>query len=97
MIDQYPYHVCMQYHGRYVKVQLTDGREYEGIIVRVDNDKVLIAIPEGREMPIGAERQRAFFGAPFFGYPGFFPGFGFRPFFFPYFGIRRIFPFPFFI
>ncbi|WP_248924501.1 phosphatidylinositol kinase [Paenibacillus hamazuiensis] len=90
MIQQYPYHVCMQYLHRYVKVQTTDGKVFEGIIAHVDHDKVILAIPEGKEAPA----HRAFIG-PFGPGFGFFPGF--RPFAFPFGALGGIFPFTFFI
>jgi hypothetical protein len=92
MIQQYPYHVCMQYVNRYVKLQTTDGQVYEGVIAHVENDRVILAIPEDKAMP-----DHRFFGVPPFGFGGFFPGFRFRPFGFPFGGIGGIFPFSFFI
>ncbi|KRF42229.1 hypothetical protein [Paenibacillus sp. Soil787] len=91
MIHQYPYHVCMQYLHRYVKIQTTDGRIYEGVIAHVDSDNVILAIPEGREVP----ENRAFINP--FAFGGFFPGFAFRPFAFPFASLAGVFPFTFFI
>ena len=68
MIHQYPYHVCMQYLHRYVKIQTTDGRIYEGVIAHVDSDNVILAIPEGREVP----ENRAFINP--FAFEGSSPG-----------------------
>lgn len=92
MIDQIPYHICMQYMHRFVKIQTEDGNVYEGIVAKVDNDNIILAIPDGHEEP----QERAF--GPY-GFGGGFPRprFRYRPFIFPLRRLVGIYPFLFFI
>ncbi|MFC0212073.1 hypothetical protein ACFFK0_06330 [Paenibacillus chartarius] len=70
--------LCMQHMHRYVGIQTADGAYHDGIIEKVDETHVYLAVPIGCESD-----SRAFFPGPFGGYPAFgygFPyGYGFWP------------------
>ncbi|MEB3103591.1 phosphatidylinositol kinase [Ferviditalea candida] len=89
MMHQYPYHVCMQYLHRYVRVQMNDGKVYEGFIANVDQEKVTLAIPA----PEKEGEHRQFFGT----FGGFFPYGRFFPLGLPLAGLGGIYPLGFFI
>ncbi len=90
---------CKSYKNYYVVMEMNDGKQYEGIIVNMDNDNVYLLMPIGEgpdDNSHHSHHNRQY---------GYGPGFGggyvprrfrrFHPFFFPFFGIRRFF-FPFF-
>jgi hypothetical protein len=114
-MDDYDHHMkmhdfCKKYKHYYVMLEMDDGKMYDGIIEKADNDQVSLLMPIGDQREEEEERQYDFggYGYPYggFGYPygGYGPGYGFhvpfrfrrfRRFRFPFFRIRR-FLFPFF-
>lgn len=98
---------CKKYKHYYVMMEMDDGKMYDGIIEKADNDHAYVLMPIGdqREENIEEDRQYGYGG---YGYPygGYGPGYGyghhipfrfrrFRRFRFPFFRIRRFsFPFP---
>ncbi len=89
MIHQYPYHVCMQYMHRFVRIETEDGQMYEGFIANVDQQNVTLAIPS----PGNQHEQRQFWGA----FGGAFPYGGFFPYVLPLAALAAIYPLAFFI
>ncbi|WP_143833735.1 hypothetical protein [Oceanobacillus senegalensis] len=94
------YDFCRNYKDHYVMMETDDGKVYDGIIMNVEADNVVILMPVGDQRPEEFDENRQFgyggYGYPYGGY-GRFP-FRFRRFHrftFPFFGIRRFF-FPFF-
>ncbi|MBO8155589.1 MAG: hypothetical protein H0Z32_03920 [Bacillaceae bacterium] len=100
---------CKNYMLQYVVIEMNDGSSYDGIVEDMDDDHVIILIPEGdqdwghhRETEQNEEERQFGYG----GFPGYGGGYGygygvpwrfrrFRRYRFPFFGVRRFF-FPFF-
>ncbi|WP_339210329.1 hypothetical protein NSQ41_16010 [Aeribacillus sp. FSL K6-8210] len=112
--DHYDHHVskhdfCKRHKHYYVLLEMDDGKMYDGIIDKADNDHAYLLVPIGDQREEDNEEERQFgfggFGGPFGGFGGPFGGFGgfghspfrfrrFRRFRFPFSRIRR-FSFPF--
>ncbi|WP_156288449.1 hypothetical protein [Oceanobacillus salinisoli] len=94
---------CMRHRDHYVMFETDDGQVYDGIVLNVEADNVVILMPVGdqREEELDENEEARYgygagFGAPYGGYGRFPRRFRrFRRFPFPFFRIRRFF-FPFF-
>ena len=100
---------CKRHKHYYVLLEMDNGKMYDGIIDKADNDHAYLLVPIGDQREEDNEEERQFgfggFGSPFGGFGGPFGGFGgfghfpfrfrrFRRFRFPFSRIRR-FSFPF--
>lgn len=105
--DHYDHHVskhdfCKRHKHYYVLLEMDDGKMYDGIIDKADNDHAYLLVPIGDQREEDNEEERQFgfggFGSPFGGFGGFghfpFRFRRFRRFRFPFSRIRR-FSFPF--
>lgn len=105
--DHYDHHVskhdfCKRHKHYYVLLEMDDGKMYDGIIDKADNDHAYLLVPIGDQREEDNEEERQFgfggFGGPFGGFGGFghfpFRFRRFRRFRFPFSRIRR-FSFPF--
>jgi hypothetical protein len=80
------YDKCKSHMNKYVLAETTDGQKFDGIIVDVDAEQVILAVPiTGEEMMYGYDGMMM--DSRVYGYPyGFNPGFGFYP---PFYGFPR--------
>lgn len=63
--------LCSAHMGRFVRLQMSDGAVYDGVIEKVDGEHVFIACPV-REEEGEVARYLPYPGyAPFIGYPGY--------------------------
>ncbi|MEK4383523.1 hypothetical protein NSS70_17060 [Aeribacillus sp. FSL K6-2848] len=105
--DHYDHHVSKhdfrkRHKHYYVLLEMDDGKMYDGIIDKADNDHAYLLVPIGDQREEDNEEERQFgfggFGSPFGGFGGFghfpFRFRRFRRFRFPFSRIRR-FSFPF--
>jgi hypothetical protein len=78
------YDKCKSHMNKYVLAETHDGQKFDGIIVDVDVDYVILAIPvSGEEMMY--EQQQPMMDERIFGYPyGYGYGYGY-----PYYGYPR--------
>ncbi|GAB3790758.1 hypothetical protein [Virgibacillus kimchii] len=94
------YDFCSKHRDHYVMMETDDGNVYDGIILNVEADNVIILMPIGEQRPEASGEDSQFryggYGYPYGGYGRFPHRFRrFQRFTFPFFGIRRFF-FPFF-
>ena len=104
--NQQMYEMCMKLIHQNVLVELNDGRKMVGVIESVNNQNVVLLVPE--ENHHGMSERGHFddnrfggwwgypgFGYPYYGYP-FYPGFGFRRLILPLAALTAISALPYF-
>ncbi|WP_238389617.1 hypothetical protein [Virgibacillus sp. MSP4-1] len=77
------YSLCKSHMNKYVMAETSDGRQFDGIIVDVDAENVILAVPVGsddisihQDSQIANQRQWGWYGFyPPYGYYGY----GYRP------------------
>ncbi|AXI40400.1 hypothetical protein CX649_01420 [Bacillaceae bacterium ZC4] len=83
--DHYDHHVskhdfCKRHKHYYVLLEMDDGKMYDGIIDKADNDHAYLLVPIGDQREEDNEEERQFgfggFGGPFGGFGSPFGGFG---------------------
>lgn len=72
--------MCKQHMHKYVLIHTSDGMQYDGIVVDLDDEHVILAVPVGAA-ELTPPQVRAFYGYPGYGFPGY--GFGY-PYYGPY-------------